>query len=248
MSKEACWVVGFGPTVVESPVSAAKPRASRNFCGPRAAQVFSRCAFHSRGHHPRRCFHKAARMIHATLGIPCAPARARGHGCRGAPPLARLHTACLLLLGALAAAPAEAQHPCTPSYAEDVWCATMTVAEFTRSTAQGPQPTFGYSDGIGGSFPTDAVGGLSNTAFTYDGASYTVRYLALLATNDPIDLNWEVYLGVRPTTFPPYEDYTPLALHIGSWQDWFDDSGVNDASSIVWSVPLVPWSAGPSSS
>ena len=106
-----------------------------------------RCAFHSRGHHPRR----------------------------------RFHTACLFLLGALAAAaPAEAQHPCTPSYAEDVWCATMTVAEFTRSTGEGPQPTFGYTEGFGGNLPDTTVGGLSPTTFTYDGESYTVRYLLLL--------------------------------------------------------------------
>ena len=53
-------------------------------------------------------------MIHAALGIPGAPAAAHGHGCRGAPPLARLHTACLLLLGALTLAlpvPAQAQAP-----------------------------------------------------------------------------------------------------------------------------------------
>ena len=182
-------------------------------------------------------------MAHATLGIRCAPARARRHGCRGTPPLARLHTACLLLLGALAAAPAEAQHPCTPSYAEDVWCATMTVAEFTRGVAGGPQPTFGYADGIGGSFPDTIVGGLSPTTFTYDGASYTVRYLALLATNDPEDI-WHVFLGVRPTTFPAYEAYTPLALHIGSRQLWFDDGGTQGGTSLAWTVAAQAWPAG----
>ena len=184
-------------------------------------------------------------MIHATLGIRCAPARARGHGCRGAPPLARLHTACLLLLGALAAAaPAEAQHPCTPSYAEDVWCATMTVAEFTRSTGEGPQPTFGYTEGFGGNLPDTTVGGLSPTTFTYDGESYTVRYLLLLASNAPLTREFDIALGVQPTTFPPYEDFTPLALHIGSWQDWFDTGIV--ASSIVWSeeTDRVAWTAG----
>ena len=53
-------------------------------------------------------------MIHAALGILCAPAAAHGHRCRGAPPLARIYTACLLLLGALALAlpvPAQAQTP-----------------------------------------------------------------------------------------------------------------------------------------
>ena len=56
-------------------------------------------------------------MIHAALGILCAPAAAHGHGCRGASPLARIYTACVLLLGALTLAlpvPAQAQAP-TPS-------------------------------------------------------------------------------------------------------------------------------------
>ena len=49
---------------------------------------------------------------------------------------------------------------------------------------------------------------------------------------------------MQPTTFPPYEDFTPLALHIGSWQDWFDTGIV--ASSIVWSeeTDRVAWTAG----
>ena len=111
MSKEACWVVGFGPTVAESSVSTAKLRASSG--QPKSFPLRVR----SRGHHPRSRLHGAARMIHAALGILCAPAAAHGHGCRGAPPLARLHTACLLLLGALTLAlpvPAQAQAP-TPS-------------------------------------------------------------------------------------------------------------------------------------
>ena len=45
MLKEACWVVGFGPTVVESPISGAKPRACRNPLQAHGGLSLSRCAF-----------------------------------------------------------------------------------------------------------------------------------------------------------------------------------------------------------
>ena len=170
-------------------------------------------------------------MIYATPGIPRAPARARGHGCWGAPPLARLHTACLLLLGALAAAaPAEAQHPCTPSYAEDVWCATMTVAEFTQDGIV----VLGYNSYSGN-------GSLSGTTFTYDGTSYTWTYMFASKSGG------SAYARVIPNSF--YElsddDYGPLVLHLGSRPFFILEGGSNPYASI-WRAGNSPpnWSVG----
>ena len=119
MSERQCWpgrllaerggITGLRRPVARKPGLLAGPGRPVSF----PLRVHLRPRASREGHRPNR----AARMIHAALGIPGAPAAAHGHGCRGAPPLARLHTACLLLLGALTLAlpvPAQAQAP-TPS-------------------------------------------------------------------------------------------------------------------------------------
>ena len=116
MSERQCWpgrllaerggITGLRRPVARKPGLLAGPGRPVSF----PLRVHLRPRASREGHRPNR----AARMIHAALGILCAPAVAHGHGCRGAPPLARLHTACLLLLGALALAlpvPVQAQAP-----------------------------------------------------------------------------------------------------------------------------------------
>ena len=233
MSEGQCWpdrllAEGGGITGLRRPV-ARKPELLVGPGRPTSfpLRVHSRLRASRVAHRPNR----ATRLIHAALGILCAPAAAHGHGCRGAPPLARLHTACLLLLGVLAAAPAAAQHPCTPSYAEDVWCATMTVAEFTQDDIV----VLGYNSYSGN-------GSLSGTTFTYDGTSYTWTYMFASKSGG------SAYARVIPNSFydsHTEDGYSPLVLHLGSRPLFIADGGTNEFASL-WTTDYSPpnWSAG----
>ena len=95
--------------------------------------------------------------------------------------------------------------------------------------------TAGSAQGPGGS--------LTDSTFTYDGQSYTVVRLASLmigASSDVIDFS------VRPLSFPPLVDFTPLALYLGSLQLWMDDAGAQVGTYLRWSSNTinVNWSAG----
>ena len=152
-----------------------------------------------------------------------------GRTTRVKPVPVRLCAASLLLLGALwLVPPAEAQWPCTPSYAEDIWCATMTVGEFTSNTASGPVPAFGYINAN-----SQSAGSLSDDDFTYDSESYSIRYLRSAPVTGRVDF------ALNPKGIDAFHNEAQFTLHAGGREFSFGDS-LDFDTYFVWATTSPP--------
>ena len=156
--------------------------------------------------------------------------QARAGGFRGAARLGSIGAAWLLLLGAPGwLPPAEAQDTCAPLYDGDIWCTTMTVAEFIVGN---DQYAYGFSsEPVSGAQPG---GSLADITFTYAGTNYTVLRLQLFRHGTILA---SIAFDVRPTTFPPYIDSTNLGLHVGSTRLLLDHAFPYFDLSLTWNLP-----------
>ena len=140
-----------------------------------------------------------------------------GHG-------ARVHRLAASLLVAIAASafgtPALADSHCDATDANELWCATMTVAVSGNNT--------GFQNGAGQTFGT-----LSDDDFIVASATQRIWVLSYNAT---AGLSISMTPGFSLTTFGK------LKLTVGSTDFAYDAVGATDTE--VWSAPGLSWSSG----